>query len=222
MNDSSVRRLCESALYAGLITAFGSCFYYIIGFCVSAAQGGDTGQFFENCLAGSFFAFMLFWVFFWDVLGMFECLNEKRPDAAGKEGTVSQESQQQKFTGHLDWYAETGSEGVLWTFEKDGFAGWASLHVLGNGDQLTVFNEDGSVRWQGVIDLEYETGCQPPPRCQQAVFGMWVFGNQRGFAIEDWAEMFIGSDLVSTKSKQKLTGELIPAKAPQDQELGEE
>jgi nicotinate-nucleotide adenylyltransferase len=130
------------------------------------------------------------------------------------------QSQYQAFPGELCTWSEQGSEGESWVLQEphpkfafDGF------HLLRSGDHLTVYNEDGSIIWQGVINLEYKTGWHEyprnPPHGQQAVFGRWVHGNQRGFKnIEDWAEMFLGGACKDSRYQKTLRGILIPQLIP--------
>jgi hypothetical protein len=114
--------------------------------------------------------------------------------------------------GLLEGFWETGTEGVLWALEEEPFKGYDGLHILENGDELTVFNADGSVLWKGVIDLEYESGYMNfplnPQYGQQAALGYWVHGCQRGFAIDDWAYMFMGPHCRNPRYPQRLKGEL--------------
>jgi hypothetical protein len=46
-----------------------------------------------------------------------------------------------------------------WAFAKDGIEGHEGLHVLEDGDWLRVFNWDGSVRWEGDIQLKSYSCC---------------------------------------------------------------
>ena len=122
------------------------------------------------------------------------------------------------FRGFLEGFWETGTEGVWWTLEEEPFKGYEGLHTLENGDELIVFNADGSVLWQGIIDLEYETGYIPyptnPQYGQQAALGFWVHGCQRGFAIDDWAYMFFGPLLREPRYTERLRAELRKAVKP--------
>jgi len=99
------------------------------------------------------------------------------------------------LTGVLYAYAETGSEGFHWSVHEDGKEGYEGLHILRDGDELTVFNDDESVLWQGVIDFEYRTGWRHyplnPRLGQQCALGLWVHGNQEGWEIDKWAKLFI-------------------------------
>ena len=106
--------------------------------------------------------------------------------------------------GVLDWFFETGTEGVRWVVTTDyGEARryHTNLHILRDGDQLTVYDADGSVRWRGVIDFEYESNwTEYPARSgsgvgQQAIGGWWVRGVQRGWAPEAWADLFWGHEI---------------------------
>jgi hypothetical protein len=105
--------------------------------------------------------------------------------------------------GNLYAWAETGSEGYHWAFEEIPFRGYEGLHILKNNDYLTVYNEDGSIKWRGVIDLEFKTGFEHfahNPSCgQQTVFGYWVHGNQKGMKIKDWAAMFFNNPPLKAK-----------------------
>lgn len=100
------------------------------------------------------------------------------------------------WTGVLDAFFETGTEGVLWSVLEVPSKGYESLHVLQDGDELTVYRSDGSIRWSGIVELEYETGYRSYPKNpehgQQCVFGYWVHGNQRGMDLKVWAAMFFG------------------------------
>jgi len=132
------------------------------------------------------------------------------------------QSNYRAFKGELCTWGEQGSEGLSWVLqEPNPQSAWDGFHMLQNGDHLTIYKEDGSIAWQGVINLEHKTGWQryprnPDPRIgQQSAFGMWVHGNQRGFKnIEDWAEMFMVSDMKQGRYKAPLTGILIPQLYP--------
>jgi hypothetical protein len=76
------------------------------------------------------------------------------------------------------------------------------LHVLRDGDHLTVYAEDGSVRWAGVIDFEYESNWTEYPSRpasgighQAIAAGWWAHGLQRGSAPEEWADLFWGHEI---------------------------
>jgi hypothetical protein len=88
-------------------------------------------------------------------------------------------------TGSLYFYSETGTEGGHWAFQKDGLRGYQGMHLLGDGDHLKVFNEDGSVRWEGVIRL------QSYPPFKESAGNLWIHSDQVGVERQFWAEMFL-------------------------------
>ena len=100
------------------------------------------------------------------------------------------------LSGKLEAFFETGTEGVLWSFIPNGREGYENLHVLQNGDRLTVFADAACAitKWQGNVDLEYERNWQNfplnPQYGQQAVEGCWVHGLERTLPPETWARMF--------------------------------
>lgn len=57
--------------------------------------------------------------------------------------------------GSLEPFAETGTEGILWAVHEYGVAGYDGLHVLNDGDALTVYAtvRDGAVAWEGTLDF---------------------------------------------------------------------
>lgn len=100
-----------------------------------------------------------------------------------------------KVSGVLDPFFETGTEGVIWSVYDPRKGGYDGLNCLKDGDHLTVFEPDGeTVRWQGVVKLEYKRRFRPypanPQYGQQEVLGFWVHGLQEGLAPTVWAKMF--------------------------------
>lgn len=57
--------------------------------------------------------------------------------------------------GALDPFAETGTEGVIWSFCEYGKSGYDALVCLEDGDKLTVYKNvrDGAVDWEGALDF---------------------------------------------------------------------
>lgn len=122
--------------------------------------------------------------------------------------------------GTLDWSYEPGSDGVRWAFTTDYSTAtrpYQNLHILHDGDTLTILAEDGSVRWSGVISFEYETGWRPfsrrsePGFGQQEVGGFWVNGVQRGWALADWADLFFGHEVALPAVRETVRA--LPLKA---------
>lgn len=96
--------------------------------------------------------------------------------------------------GVLEDYFETGTEGVIWSVFEDDKKSYDGLHPIDSGDKLTIYNEDGTVRWVGRIDPDFKTGYQKypmNPSCgQQVSCGRWVHWIQKGFDPDEWGKMF--------------------------------
>lgn len=106
-------------------------------------------------------------------------------------------------------FSETGTEGGWWAMQKDGFVTedghwrYEGLECLKEGDDFTVYTDDGSVLWHGIIHQDSKTGRIPRQVIrkgklvndltwkQQVVGGMWVHWIQRGMDPETWGELFI-------------------------------
>ena len=90
--------------------------------------------------------------------------------------------------GRCYFFSETGTEGGYWAFQEDGCdpRSYDGLHILENGDRLTVFNPRNRKQkiWSGVISLkEYSPFAQ-------AVFWHWIHADQKGIRREKWAQFF--------------------------------
>jgi hypothetical protein len=121
-------------------------------------------------------------------------------------------SQQMKvMKGVCFLFSETGTEGGRWAIQEDGFVtpdghwSYDGLQILKEGDDFTVYAEDGSVLFHGIICMDTKTGAIPPQifrngelvnhrtRKQQAVGGMWVHWVQKGVDPEVWGRIFTGN-----------------------------
>lgn len=107
--------------------------------------------------------------------------------------------------GTLEGFAETGTEGVIWSLIKDDKPSYDSLEFIEQGDYLQIFNEDGSILWEGTIDYDYSVGYEPyplNPSCGgQVSMGFYVHGIQIGFSPDDWGKLFFywkEGDIVQT------------------------
>jgi len=107
-------------------------------------------------------------------------------------------------------HSETGTEGGWWAMQQDGFADedgywiYQGLKYLEEGDDFTVFADDGRVLWHGIIHRDSKTGRIPRQLLrkgklvndqtwkQQVVGGMWVHWIQKGMDPEAWGELFNG------------------------------
>lgn len=69
--------------------------------------------------------------------------------------------------------------GDSWSYE--------GMHILENGDQLTIFSLDNPthVVWSGTISLRQH------PLFTEAAFGPWIHANQEGIDREVWATYFL-------------------------------
>lgn len=114
------------------------------------------------------------------------------------------EDQYLVLKGFCYFYGETGTEGGLWAFqnsefilpredpeeegypEEEYYYDYEGLHVLKNGDKLTIFspNNPEEVIWSGTISLNYY------PVFTESVFGLWIHADQAGIDRETWAKYF--------------------------------
>jgi hypothetical protein len=118
-------------------------------------------------------------------------------------------------------HSETGTDGGWWAVQEDGFVnedgGWRyeGMQYLEEGDDFTVFDDDGSVIWHGVILQDCKTGAVPHRVIhkgkvvtdrswkQQVVGGMWVHWVEQRMDPEDWGELFFGEKRCVLKREQK-------------------
>jgi hypothetical protein len=98
--------------------------------------------------------------------------------------------------GMLEPFFETGTEGIIWSVIDEDDNGYESLHCLGRGDYLAIFDkaDPANLVWYGNIDFEYERNKRPLPHnpgySQQAVLGYWVHGLQKDVEPEQWGTWF--------------------------------
>lgn len=113
-----------------------------------------------------------------------------------------------KYIGVLNGYFETGCEGMMWALLKDGDEGCESFVFIKAGDYLTIFNQDGTVMYEGEIIPDYKTGWQEfplnPGFGQPAALDCWIHWTQKGWNPDDWASLFIRK-----KQEPYLRAELI-------------
>lgn len=95
------------------------------------------------------------------------------------------------FKGVAYFFAETGSEGGSWAFMDERFTSqdnwdYAGLHILHNGDKLTIFDKENRelVVWEGKIDLT------EPTNFEEDAFGYWIHNTQKGADKELWGTWF--------------------------------
>lgn len=69
----------------------------------------------------------------------------------------------------------------------DGMWSYEGLHILGDGDHLTIFDKQDPARvvWEGVVELRQH------PLFTNDAFGMWIHADQVGVNREIWADYFL-------------------------------
>jgi hypothetical protein len=118
-------------------------------------------------------------------------------------------------------FSKTGTEGGWWAVQEDGFETedgywkYEGLQYLQEGDDFTVYADDGSVLFHGIIHRDTKTGAIPHQVIrkgkvvidrtwkQQAVGGMWVHWVQKGMDPELWGDLFTGDRRCLVKRKGK-------------------
>lgn len=140
------------------------------------------------------------------------------------------------FTGELEGFFETGTEGVIWNLIRDLAPGehvessYERDVAVEQGDFLEVFGEHGQTIWSGTVDMDYGYGWFPYPGNpifgQQAVGGMWVHWVQKCDDPEAWATMFFKERRARlTKAVKKIpeprirsgnTDEVLPKMSDRD------
>jgi hypothetical protein len=119
-------------------------------------------------------------------------------------------------------HSETGTEGGWWAIQQDGFATedghwrYEGLEYLEEGDDFTVFADDGSVLWHGIIHQDDKTEAIPHRVIrkdkvvidnswkQQVVGGMWVHWIQKGMNPEAWGILFVGKKRCLLRREEKI------------------
>jgi hypothetical protein len=117
-------------------------------------------------------------------------------------------------------FSETGTEGGYWAVQEDGFLcedgihwKYEGLRLLEEGDDFTVYSEDESVLWNGIIHQDKETGLIPRQVLkngkivnnkkwkQQMIGGMWIHWIQSNVDPEFWNNLFVGDKRCLIKRK---------------------
>ncbi|HEY4520143.1 MAG TPA: hypothetical protein VJH33_03895 [Candidatus Paceibacterota bacterium] len=77
---------------------------------------------------------------------------------------------------------------------------YAGLHILKNGDHLTIFSPDNptQVVWSGTIHLRQHS------LFSEDAFGLWIHADQSGVTRNEWATYFL----------KEYPAELLPARKP--------
>jgi len=133
---------------------------------------------------------------------------EGRDDYGGR--SMRDQQTKKEIKGVCFLFSETGTEGGWWAVQEDGFASddgdwkYEGVRYLEEGDDFTVYADDGSVLFHGIIHQDSRTGAIPrqairdgklvsdPTWKQQVVAGFWVHWIQKGIDPIVWDEWFTG------------------------------
>ena len=133
-----------------------------------------------------------------------------------------------EMKGEAHLFSETGTEGGWWAMQEDGFLcddgihwKYEGLRELKEGDDFTVYAEDGNVLWHGIIKWDKKTNLRARQVInkkgklvnsrswkQQVVGGMWVHWLQEGINPEVWADLFVGHKRCVLRREEKISEKL--------------
>lgn len=109
----------------------------------------------------------------------------------------SRRKEMKKFTGVLDYWFETGTEGLVWVLIEDGKDehSYDAMKFPEAGDHLKVWGEKGKVIFDGVIEPDFQAGMTMsrvyPEHKQPSALGFWIHWTQRGWKPDKWARLFV-------------------------------
>ncbi|MDO8272035.1 MAG: hypothetical protein Q7U82_08955 [Gammaproteobacteria bacterium] len=112
------------------------------------------------------------------------------------------------YYGVLAHFFETGCEGSYWVLEQYDKSGYDELVFLENGDQLTIYDDNGKEVYVGIIKEDRATNLQKRPLTtimQPVCNGHWVHWLQSGVDSELWGEWFCSGRFTGVLTKQPVT-----------------
>jgi hypothetical protein len=99
-----------------------------------------------------------------------------------------------RIIGTLCAFAETGTEGIYWSFIDNSMVGYEALNKLEDGDYLFIEDGNGGIEWEGEVRFDHEILKKPLPLAPhltyQRVLGCSVHGIQVGVDPLKWFEWF--------------------------------
>ena len=128
-------------------------------------------------------------------------------------------------------FSETGTEGGWWAMQEDGFAdkdgywSYEGLRFLEEGDDFTVYGDDGRVLFHDIIHKDTKTSAVPlqvvrkgklvpdKRRKQQVVGGWWVHWIQKSMDPEAWGRLFYGEKRCVMKREENRQAAFSPEAA---------
>jgi hypothetical protein len=106
--------------------------------------------------------------------------------------------------GVLHLYSETGTEGGYWAIQDerhieivDDYERWdyKGLHCLKNGDRLKIFSPEGTIYWEGEINLKpypvFTENVGVQDESSDTCLGLWIHADQTGIDRQEWALPFL-------------------------------
>lgn len=120
------------------------------------------------------------------------------------------ESEPEVIHGRTEVWNESGTEGNRWSVYDKEVGGYEGLHVLENGDHLTVYDDDDSILFEGVIRQIRAYGFGGTVRDEitgrdvywppAPLLGGWT---QEGWNREDWGKLFYEKRRAKLIKRQK-------------------
>ena len=119
-------------------------------------------------------------------------------------------------------FSETGTEGGWWAMQEDGFVTedghwkYGGLQCLTEGDDFTVYADDGRVLFHAIIHQDTTTAAVPRQVLhngrllnhrtwkQQVVGSMWVHWVQENMDRDVWGELFTGNKRCLLKRAERI------------------
>lgn len=124
---------------------------------------------------------------------------------------------EEKYSGLLDGWFETGSEGTHWVLDN----GSGTPIFVEKGDHLKVYGKDGNIAFEGTIVPDTKTGWKhylghPDQKAGQPMaFGHWnIHWTQKGWDVDEWARLFIWHWFKDGRGAGQYSAELTKKKKP--------